>query len=154
MFSVLTKPFLMRIKIIADWDWFSNHGDYLAVLSSLVGQREDPDRSNCWVHTVTCFVAALFQRTHPYITFSLQVVNLILCNLYCCLNFSWNCWRREDSQVDRVSNVISLGSLYQWENRLQCVVNLKVRVVAVVANLEMCSLKSVSLKQEALTQGL
>lgn len=61
---------------------------------------------------------------------------------------------REDSQVDRVSNVISLGSLYKRESRLKCVVNLKVRVVELVADLEMCSLKSVSLKAEALTRGL
>lgn len=53
-----------------------------------------------------------------------------------------------------MSNVISLGSLYKRESRLKCVVNLKLRVVELVADLEMCSLKSVSLKAEALTQGL
>lgn len=56
--------------------------------------------------------------------------------------------------MDKVSNTISLGSLYKQESWLKCVVNLKVRVIEVVANLEMCSLKSVSLKKEALTQGL
>lgn len=50
--------------------------------------------------------------------------------------------------------MISFGSQCKHESRLKCVVNLKVRVVEVIANLEVCSSKSVHFKQEALTQTL
>lgn len=104
-------------------------------LRLLEGRREDLGQNgNCWVHTVNYSVAALVQRTRSLTTFSWWIVNLILFSLYSSLCFSWNCWGREDNQVDWVINVISLGSLHKKESRLKCVVNLKVWVVEVVWN--------------------
>lgn len=53
-----------------------------------------------------------------------------------------------------MSNGISVVSLYKQKSWLKCVVNLKVRRVEVVAHLELWSFKSVSLKQEGLTEDL